>query len=411
MSDNNSIYTYFVIHSGFESALSPSSRVKYSAVDICTQYLVLGANTGTLYFYEKDTLRFLALISNKDIREPISKIKFSNLPNILAISTAKGSIFLLELNLNNRKEKEKVIFKYIHKEELTCLEWGDDTLFFADDVGNIAAIPLTKARSLFFSPEMVYKCDSSVVQIDYLDNQLLASSLTRCIIINFTKHTSLQIGSQLRDGRFGACFSPDKKLGNYLLAARPGKRIWLADCDQAEVRKTLNFKDSLRSPTPILQESLKENIEVNLGSTIFSKLLPLTSTLLLAWESNALFLIDVQAIDILEWHVDITNIHDLAVHDNVVFIIHGENRNVSKITLQLPSQLKQMPETSPPDIPQQAPVVPPLPLQPSPSPPEPSSQPSSPPSQHVALLQTATEEESLSSGNDQSHEVSVSIFD
>jgi hypothetical protein len=225
--------------------------------------------------------------------------------------------------------------------EITFLEWDNDTqtLFFSDQVGTINAIPLTKARSLFFSPEFVYKCDSSVVQLSCLDNQLLASSETRCVIINFAKHTSLQIGSQLRDGKFGACFHPDKSVGNYMLAARPGKRLWLADCDLAEVRKTLSFKDSLSSePIPLLPEQFREHIEVNLATTIFSRLVPINNSLVLAWETNAIFLIDLTAVDIPEWHTDITNIQDIAVFGNVLFILHGENKHVAKLTLKADSK-------------------------------------------------------------------------
>ena len=201
-------------------------RVKLSCLDCSSQYLVFGANTGSLYFYDRESLRLLSLISSKEIREPITLVKLSPLGNILAIATSKLSVFILEHNVNNRKEKEKVLLKIPHNQEITCLEWekcvaekeeelkstgGSSCAYFSDVVGSTFMIPLAKPKSsqilktsssnLISNAEHVHKCDSSIVQLDFLDNQLLISSHSKCSIINFTKQACYQVGTQRRDGR------------------------------------------------------------------------------------------------------------------------------------------------------------------------------------------------------------------
>lgn len=204
--------------------LGSSGRVKYSCLDISKNYILLGANTGSFYFYERETLRFITLLSLKEIREPISLVKFNYQGNLIAISTIKATLCILEINLNQRKDKEKIIYKNFHKEEITCLQWDyeGNNLFFGDQIGNITMISFNKNR--FRNLEIIFKCDSSIVQLSFQDDILLASSLSRCTVIYpLQKQNSIQIGSQLRDGKFGACFHPDRSTyKGFILAARPG---------------------------------------------------------------------------------------------------------------------------------------------------------------------------------------------
>lgn len=74
------------------SALGSSGRVKYSAIDVSTRFVVLGANTGSVYLFEQQPLKFLQLVSLSDIqiRDPISVIKLSPDENFIAFSS-KGT--------------------------------------------------------------------------------------------------------------------------------------------------------------------------------------------------------------------------------------------------------------------------------------------------------------------------------
>ncbi len=163
---------------------------------------------------------------------------------------------------------------------------------------------------------------------------------------------------------YGACFYPDTSVGNYLLAARPGKRIWLADSTTGDVKQTLNFKDSLSSyPSPILpldnnknnSNSNNSNEEIDQQSILFSKLLPITNSLVFAYSNNAIFLIDLKSVKVVEWHIDITDIEDAYIFENCVYLLHGINppnsnntnnsslpktkTDVTKLTITVPAEL------------------------------------------------------------------------
>jgi len=86
-----------------------------------------------------------------------------------------------------------------------------------------------------------------VIQVSYdaEKRQLLFSSLTRSIIIDFTKTQALQVGKKLRDGVFGGTHFRGFINGKELVLARPGQRLWLADCDTAMVKQTVNFQSSI----------------------------------------------------------------------------------------------------------------------------------------------------------------------
>lgn len=74
-------------------------------------------------------------------------------------------------------------------------------------------------------------------------------------IDHFLCFFSTQVGKALRQGPYGVCFDPNSRSGAVgagigaaagvgagnprLLAARPGKRLWLADAVTAEVLSTL----------------------------------------------------------------------------------------------------------------------------------------------------------------------------
>lgn len=76
--------------------------VKLTCIDSCSEYLLLGATTGSLYVFDRKTSKFIQLLSIEDIREPIVKIKFSPDERFLAIATSKPNIYVLEINVGKR---------------------------------------------------------------------------------------------------------------------------------------------------------------------------------------------------------------------------------------------------------------------------------------------------------------------
>lgn len=202
------------------SLTSNRSRIRYSCLDISENFLVLGANTGSLYFYERESLTFLQLLTF--VQDPIVQVRFSPNERFLAIATSKNyNIIILEPNLRSKKDKERVSWDFLnsnftklisfvnitlnpffnklqkksqfctlsvketfsillldfpqvtmtiteHKSEITYLTWSDSgtnlRLFSGDESGFVYATLVGSRLKTFFSSssdsELLYKCDT-----------------------------------------------------------------------------------------------------------------------------------------------------------------------------------------------------------------------------------------------------------
>ena len=71
--------------------------------------MALGATTGSVYIFQrgpKGVLQYRQMVANND--GEVTALAFAANDNVLAIGTAKGVVFVLELNLDSSKEKTKV---------------------------------------------------------------------------------------------------------------------------------------------------------------------------------------------------------------------------------------------------------------------------------------------------------------
>jgi hypothetical protein len=206
-------------------------------------------------------------------------IKFSISGDLLAVAFQSGQILILEfkLDMEFHTDRERVVARLPqphNKERVSAFCWDPKghRLFSADESGNVhmtglhlvePTISLSGLRSLFQRDkvkqpqqhqELVWelqegasrsigKVDSKVVQLDVSSELLLVSSLSRVVVFELNQQASpvpKQVGKALRQGPYGACFDP-RSAGRHLLAARPGKRVWLADAISAEVQSTLKL--------------------------------------------------------------------------------------------------------------------------------------------------------------------------
>eukprot|EP01132_Coremiostelium_polycephalum_P002021 gene2021-2488_t len=429
-----------------DSVLSPiggSGRVKYSCIDVSKRYLVLGANTGSLYFFEKkslssfiskptatdnnsnhqhqhqqqqqqqqnynrilierftnDNLSFTQILSLNDIRDSISLIKINPYnDNLIAIATHK-TLYVIEPNISIRREKEKIVIKmtdHPKDAEITSIVWSQcgQYLFSSDDLGNVFCCSIVKARkAFFFSAESIYKCDSKVVQLDIIPTlpisilqqqqlqqaqqphiettsnsnttpqhqqqqqagmvatiALLTSTLTKTTVVNFQISPSssakllsaIQIGKKLRENtKQGSCFHPLFKSSIY--ASRPGKRIWLADPSDGRVLSTMNF--SGEGGAPVIKPkpfSSDVNAPAVSGPMVFSKLLPFGRSLI-SWDEKSLLLIDVNEVEVLDWRIDPNQIFDLSILGDSIYVLHGQNRTVTRVYSSLPMEFIPLPD-------------------------------------------------------------------
>lgn len=128
---------------------SVSSRIKYTCLDVSASYLLFGANTGSLYIFEKKKYDLVRLISNVEIRGPIKYVKFCvNDEDVIAVATTL--IYVIKLNLHDRNLKERIIMKVgEHKEaEITQLVWNNEPnsmkLYSGDKLGYVYLTDMDK---------------------------------------------------------------------------------------------------------------------------------------------------------------------------------------------------------------------------------------------------------------------------
>ena len=99
-----------------DALLSPvgnSGRVSYTCMDVSPNYIVFGANTGSLYLFDRKTRRFLRPIST--VTEHIVLVKWHSNENLLAVATTAGEIVILETNLADRYIPASVKIKILIK--------------------------------------------------------------------------------------------------------------------------------------------------------------------------------------------------------------------------------------------------------------------------------------------------------
>jgi hypothetical protein len=74
-----------------------------------SRWLALGANTGSVYLFQRGVrgaLQYRQMAANND--GDVAVLAFAPNDNLLAVGTAKGTVLVLELNLDSSKEKTKV---------------------------------------------------------------------------------------------------------------------------------------------------------------------------------------------------------------------------------------------------------------------------------------------------------------
>lgn len=293
-------------------------------------------------------------------------------------------------------------------------DFDGSRIFAGDRKGVVSCIAeKSSVTSIFSTPDILFRGNSAIVQIDFQIFGsipfLLVSSKSRCVIFSVQSTRGnekksgiehpIQIGKKKRDGLFGACFCdpddpgartllesmkssvpssvPDNKGGDLkslisasspdtqsdqstfppkeeteflLYAARPGRRIWLANGYSQQVLCTLKpvlemRQTSFNSPT--------NSFPVDTPILEFNKLLPFRSSigvdfkgvqpLLLSWNATAVFLINTDmpsfsGARVLQWHVDLGEIHDVALcgancsENNAAFyVVHGARHSISRI--------------------------------------------------------------------------------
>lgn len=209
------------------------------------------------------------------------------------------------------------------------------------------------------------RLDSTIVQLDIYSNFLLASTKTKTYLCDTVQEQYRQIGKKLRDGYFGACFynkggfnidptqTEDKLLRNLkngnssivnrdavkIYCARPGLRLWEANFDSSVVC-THQFRDSLNinaSTIIHLGESENSVLEISdLSETIFSSFnfgkIFTFNDYILTFKADGIYVFDVRSVSLLYWTNYFSDIRDIKVLGNTIYI-WLENNNLKILSL------------------------------------------------------------------------------
>ncbi|GLD92129.1 hypothetical protein PINS_up000662 [Pythium insidiosum] len=286
----------------------------------------------------------------------------------LVVGTMRGLVYGIQL-VDYNKIGEKVEFTHDFHQgfPVTCFLWDKLglKLYSACNGGMVVQTALRAGMSALFGSadtELLLTEQTGIVQLDLTKygraDILLVSSQLRVLLLNLSSTDGgvVQIGTKARQGNFGACFFTTKSddqehtrsnTSAKVLSARPGRRVWIADPQTGTVSATLKFSVTtghttfLGYPDSVADESIQaRDLSINklaLFQFIQEPYLPESRperSLLLSWNagSSVLFFLDPNAVEIVEWHLDLGIIHDLKIlHEHLAIVLHGEPPKVSVI--------------------------------------------------------------------------------
>ncbi|XP_029823716.2 uncharacterized protein LOC8051152 [Ixodes scapularis] len=327
-----------------------TTRVKYVCFDVSKHYLALGATSGDVFMFQRDTSSYVGTVANKE-GGSVAQVALCPDENILALATSRGHVLVLEHNAGCG-QPQRLQLSYEHKGScVTCLRWNGagSRLFAADGAGKVSVLNISssKAKSLFQSPpSTLMKLDSRVVQLDFAQDRLLASTLTRCYLGDTVREKFTQVGKKLRDGEFGGCFVPGARAQDpvTIYAARPGSRLWEADL-RGSVLKTHQFKEALAvAPTPLVTDRSDNNAVENVApgngqGTAFCKLLTVWASgesmpFLMSWSARGLYVIDPHRAKVMLWNDQLKDVKDARCIRNTIYLqlFNGEFRSCALLT-------------------------------------------------------------------------------
>ncbi|XP_055603243.1 BLOC-2 complex member HPS5 homolog [Uranotaenia lowii] len=348
--------------------LRNTKRIKFTCFDVSEKFLVFGANSGSLYIYDRATVNFLSIIPSQ--LGPISQLLISRNGKQIAVSNLRGKIGVV-LDLDSSATKEILLTElsppgsnggsgetdgssssdYLPPVAafasvfVTCFCWGNDDreLYCGDSRGTVSLLQL----SLFMGRNIlnitlnpVLLLENQIVQIDRYNDMLLVSTLSKCVLCNTAREEFKQIGNRPRDGPYGATFivannidSPtvsdllDQTNANHsaeqqqssspktmpthqqtdvrIFCARPGSRLWEADME-GNVLRTHQFK---------LQQVFG-----------FNRLHTLRQRLLLVHNDRELLLIDPIVSKVVLRIEDLEQVDRVAVLGDEVYVFAAEQK-------------------------------------------------------------------------------------
>uniref|UniRef100_A0A1Q3F722 Hermansky-Pudlak syndrome 5 protein homolog n=1 Tax=Culex tarsalis TaxID=7177 RepID=A0A1Q3F722_CULTA len=346
--------------------LRNTRRIKFTCCDVSTKHIIFGANSGSLYVYDRLTVNFQSIIPSQ--LGSISAVCVSRNGKQVAVANQRGAIGVV-LELDSSATKEILLTELgdgtgSKGAFVTCFCWGDEDreLYVGDSKGIVSLLQLSMFMGrniLNITLNPVLLLDQQIVQIDRFSQLLLVSTHSKCVLCNTEREEFKQIGNRPRDGPYGAAFivastttpltpspatlsngtsdgganatdddddndntstqsttaSPaashvvQHNLGDVrIFCARPGSRLWEADLDGNVLRT-----HQLRSGNPAV--------------IAFKRLQTVSERrLLLVHDERQIFLIDPIASRVVLGFGDVGQIERVAVVGEEIYVFSGEQQ-------------------------------------------------------------------------------------
>uniref|UniRef100_A0A182N676 Hermansky-Pudlak syndrome 5 protein homolog n=1 Tax=Anopheles dirus TaxID=7168 RepID=A0A182N676_9DIPT len=373
--------------------LRNNSRIKFTCFDCSPKYFVFGANSGSLYLYDRITTSFLAIFPSQ--LGTIGKVSISHNEKQIAVGNQAGSIGVL-LELEPPSVKEILSTELAPTTDgdgrplettgvgttafVTSFCWTEDDkeLYCGDSRGIVSLIQfsLFMGRNILnISLHPVLLLENRIVQIDRYKDLLLVSTLSKCVLCNTAREEFKQIGNRPREGQYGASFviahpnstggatppSPPLMIVDEedvrIFCSRPGSRLWEADLE-GNVIRTHQFKqgaEATRRRRPQLQCLQEAELDLGVAPSVagdgtmmvvpFQVLYSIRRQLLLVHDRCQLLIIDPLHSKIVLRTDEFTDITHVAVVDEWIYLLSGENR-LFQVRVEIEGEEEQNPSPS-----------------------------------------------------------------
>lgn len=354
--------------------LRNTRRIKFTCFDVSEKYLIFGANSGSLYVYDRVSVNFLSIIPSQ--LGTITQVLISSNGKQIAVANMRGAIGVV-MDLDSSASKEVLLTDLNDGIAngggssrtgafVTSFCWGEDDkdLYCGDSKGTVSLLQLSmfmgrNILNITLSPVLLL--ENQIVQIDRYKELLLVSTFSKCVLCNTTREEFKQIGNRPRDGLYGAAFivpnseyfdtpineekkdgqaeddddndneqrpSPSVKSSSHgdvrIFCSRPGSRLWEADLD-GNVLRTHQFK-----------ERSSDRADTNGGNEIiaFKILHTVLGRLILVHDDREIFLIDPIASRVVLWINNLGDICRVCVVREEIYVF-GSNQKLLKINLEI----------------------------------------------------------------------------
>ncbi|XP_053692529.1 BLOC-2 complex member HPS5 homolog [Sabethes cyaneus] len=344
--------------------LRNTKRIKFTCFDVSEKHLVFGANSGSLYVYDRNTVGFLCIIPSQ--LGTISQLLISHNGKQVAVANLRGSIGIV-LDLENTSTAKEVLLTELgdgvsgsgsNGAYVSSFCWGEDDreLYCGDSKGTVSLLQLAMfmGRNIVnVSLSPILFLDSHVVQVDRYRNLLLVSTLFKCVLCNTAREEFKQIGNRPRDGTYGATFivtskddlsvqigddndnhkapspsynsdphdSPSNAEDARIFCARPGSRLWEADLD-GNVLRTHQFKPKSKDSPDVQNEIIP-----------FQRLQTILGRLILVHDAKEIVIIDPIASRVVLWLNEFDQITRIAVTGDEIYVFAG-HQSLHKLKLE-----------------------------------------------------------------------------